>query len=73
MENKKNILIVDECRKTGCHGEGILGELVTRLGRKSNIELHAADDSFIPLGVAATSTLPSKESIINNALDLING
>ncbi len=73
IEKCKNILIVDECRKTGCHGEGLLGELVTRIGRQSNIELHAADDSFIPLGVAATATLPSKVSIVKKSLDLLNG
>jgi len=35
--------------------------------------LHAAKDSFIPLGVSATSTLPSKKSIIQKGIDLING
>ena len=73
IEKCKNILIVDECRKTGCHGEGILAELLSVFNGKSKIELHAAKDSFIPLGVSATSTLPSKKSIIQNAIDLING
>ena len=72
IENCKNILIVDECRKTGCHGEGLLGELLNELGRQSKMELHAADDSFISLGVSVTSTLPSKESIVQKSLDLIN-
>ena len=69
----KNILIVDECRKTGSHGEGILAELLGVLNGKSKIKLHAAKDSFIPLGVSATSTLPSKKSIVQKAIDLING
>ena len=73
IEKCKNILIVDECRKTGCHGEGILAELLNRLNRRSIIKLHAAKDSFIPLGVSATSTLPSKKSIVQKAFDLING
>ena len=73
IEKCKNILIVDECRKTGCHGEGILAELLNRLNRRSIIKLHAATDSFIPLGVSATSTLPSKKSIVQKACDLING
>ena len=73
IEKCKNILIVDECRKTGCHGEGILAELLSVLNGKSKIELHAAKDSFIPLGVSATSTLPSKKSIVQKAIDLING
>jgi hypothetical protein len=37
-----------------------------------NIKLHAAEDSFISLGVSATVTLPSERSILNNALDLLN-
>ena len=73
IEKCKNILIVDECRKTGCHGEGILTDLLCGLNGKSKIELHAAKDSFIPLGVSATSTLPSKESIIQKGIELING
>ena len=73
IEKCKNILIVDECRKTGCHGEGILTDLLCGLNGKSKIELHAAKDSFIPLGVSATSTLPSKKSIVQKAFDLING
>ena len=69
----KNILIIDECRETGCHGEGLLAQLVVKSKNKLNIRLHAAQDSFIPLGVAAIATLPSKDSIIKNALELING
>ena len=68
-----NVLIVDECRRTGCHGEGLMTQLVSESERPINLKLHAAEDSFIPLGVAATATLPSKESIIQNALELING
>tara|TARA_B100000003_G_scaffold62505_2_gene55901 strand:+ start:1510 stop:3720 length:2211 start_codon:yes stop_codon:yes gene_type:complete len=65
-----NILIVDECRRTGCHGEGLMANLVSESNNLLNIKLHAADDSFISLGIAATATLPSKESIIQNALAL---
>ncbi len=68
-----NVLIVDECRRTGCHGEGLLANLVSESPKPLNIKLHAAEDSFIPLGEAATVTLPSKESIIENALELVNG
>ena len=56
----KNILIVDECRKTGSVSE----ELMALLSGCSNVERHTAEDSFIPLGRAYASTLPSKESII---------
>ena len=69
----ENILIVDECRRTGCHGEGLLARLVSESKKPMNVRLHAAEDSFISLGVAATATLPSKESIIEHALELVNG
>ena len=69
----ENVLIVDECRRTGCHGEGLFTQLVSHSNKPLNIKLHAAEDSFISIGVAATATLPSKESIIENALELVNG
>ena len=37
-----------------------------------NIDLHAAENSFIPLGESATSTLPSKDSIIEAAIRMLN-
>ena len=69
----ENILIVDECRRTGCHGEGLLANLIRESKKPLNITLHAAEDSFISLGVSATATLPSKESIIQHAVELVNG
>ena len=68
----KKILIVDECRRTGCHGEEIYVKLDQSSKHDLNIKLHAAEDSFIPLGVSATVTLPSERSILNHALDLLN-
>ena len=59
IDTCENILIVDECRRTGCHGEGLLANLIRESKKPLNIELHAAEDSFISLGVSATSTLPS--------------
>ena len=69
----EKVLIVDECRKSGCHGEGLIADLINVTNDQLTIKLHAADDSFIPLGEAATVTLPSKESIIKHALELVNG
>ena len=69
----ENVLIVDECRKTGCHGEGLLAQLVSESKKLLKIKLHAAEDSFIPLGDAATVTLPSRVSIVKNAIELVNG
>ena len=72
IERCSKILIVDECRRTGCHGENIYLKLSQNSDKKLNIKLHAAEDSFIPLGESATATLPSEESIINSAMDLLN-
>ena len=33
----------------------------------------AAEDSFIPLGRAATLTLPSRDGIVEAALELVRG
>ena len=68
----KKVLIVDECRRSGCYGEGIFNRLMDESTKPLNIKLHAAEDSFISLGEAATATLPSKESIIQNSLELVN-
>jgi len=68
----KKILIVDECRKIGCHGEGVFYELSKKLTSKVKIKLHAAKNSYISLGVAATATLPSKESISKKGIEFIN-
>jgi len=73
IDTCENILIVDECRRTGCHGEGLLANLIRESKKPLNITLHAAEDSFISLGVSATATLPSKESIIQHAVELVNG
>ena len=66
------ILVVDECRKNGCYGEGLVADIITSSNNSIDIRLHAAENSFIPLGEAATVTLPSKESIIDNAIELYN-
>jgi len=67
VKDCKNILIVDECRKTGSLSE----ELMALLKGHKNVARHTAEDSFIPLGKAYASTLPSKDSIIKAAKDLM--
>jgi 2-oxoisovalerate dehydrogenase E1 component len=62
------VLIVEECRRSGSYGEGLMSLLYSKSKNNMSIKLHAAEDSFIPLGDAATSTLPSQESIISHAL-----
>ena len=65
-------MCIRDSRRTGCHGENIFYKLKTLSDKGIKIKLHAAEDSFIPLGVAATATLPSKDSIIENSMAMIN-
>ena len=66
------VLIVEECRRSGSYGEGLMSSLHSKSKNNILVKLHAAKDSFIPLGDAATSTLPSQQSIVNQALSLFN-
>ncbi len=70
--DSQNILIIDECRKSGSYGEGLFAELQFACNKLSKLKLHASKDSFIPIGLGATSTLVSKESIIEAAIELCN-
>lgn len=71
--DSRNILIVDECRKTGSWSEGLVALLVERLPATPKIKVAAADDCFIPLGKAATVGLPNEDDIIHQALQLTGG
>ncbi len=70
IEPCDNVLVVDECRVTGSQSEALMTLLAERAGGDKNIARIAADDSFIPLGRAATVTLPSRDSIVRAALAL---
>ncbi len=67
----RKILIVDECRRTASVSEELITALVERHVPTDRIARITAEDSFIPLGVGATSTLPSKESIVAAAKALL--
>nr|WP_221235275.1 thiamine pyrophosphate-dependent enzyme [Sphingopyxis panaciterrulae] len=66
----KRILIVDECRITGSQSEALMALFAERTPEKKLARL-AADDSFIPLGKAATLTLPSRDTIVAAARELL--
>lgn len=70
--NSKNILFVEECRKTGSFSEQIISGLVERMSPLPNIKIVAADDCFIPLGRASAAGLPKKEEVLTAALKLLN-
>jgi 2-oxoisovalerate dehydrogenase E1 component len=57
-----NVLVVDETRHTGGVGEGVLAGLV-EAGHRGELRRVAADDSFIPIGDAASSVLVREEQI----------
>ena len=65
----KNVLIVDETRRSG----GLAEALMALLSERTNLP-HArlcADDSFIATGPAYGVTMPSAESIVAAARDLV--
>jgi 2-oxoisovalerate dehydrogenase E1 component len=56
------VLIVDETRKTGGVGEGVLATLLEH-GYTGAVDRVASEDSFIPLGDAALAVLLSEDAI----------
>lgn len=69
VEGCGKILIADECRRTGSQSEALMALFAERSPDALCRRL-TAEDSFIPLGRAATVTLPSRDSIVAAALDL---
>lgn len=74
----KNILFVEECRKTGSFSEQIVAGIVERMGIAigasvsiPNVRVLAADDCFIPLGYAAAAGLPKKAEILAAAQEIL--
>lgn len=68
----KNLLVVEECRRTGSMAEALVASLVER-GVCPPLAIHGAQDCFIPLGEAAAAGLPSRSSIVEAALQLMGG
>jgi len=68
----RHVLIVDECRKTGSQSEALMAMIVEKSARTPALKRLAADDCFIPLGPAAMSTLPGRDTIVQAALELVN-
>ncbi len=62
----KNVLIVDESRRSGSLSEKLM-TILTEAGRGDVVSRITAEDCFIPLGPAAELVLPSKASIIEAA------
>jgi 2-oxoisovalerate dehydrogenase E1 component len=63
------VLIVDECRVTGSQSEALV-TLFTERAPHLPVRRVVAQDSFIPLGRAATVTLPSRDEIVAAVLEM---
>ncbi|HLL62760.1 MAG TPA: thiamine pyrophosphate-dependent enzyme [Propionibacteriaceae bacterium] len=69
VQRSGRALVVDETRRTGGVGEGLVAGLV-EAGFGGPILRVASQDSFIPLGPAAAHVLLSEEEIEKSALEL---
>ncbi|PHR65186.1 MAG: MFS transporter [Idiomarina sp.] len=67
----RKVLIVDECRRRGSLSEELFTALHETNPGMFTVSRLNAEDSFIPLGKAAYSVLPSTEQIIAQAQQLL--
>jgi 2-oxoisovalerate dehydrogenase E1 component len=64
------VLVVDETRRSGGVGEGIVSGLAER-GYTGRMERLSAEDSFVPLGDAANLVLVSEDDIVAGVLRVL--
>ncbi|AOE49443.1 thiamine pyrophosphate-dependent enzyme [Kangiella sediminilitoris] len=69
-ENYENILVVDECRKTGSLSEELITGLIEHMDKPPKIKRITGHDTFIPIGTSWQYVLPSKDNIVAAALEL---
>lgn len=67
----RKVLIVDECRRRGSLSEELFTALHEARPGYFRLSRLCAQDSFIPLGAAAYTVLPSAQQIIDQALQLL--
>ena len=68
MEGCRNILVVDECRRTGGQSEALTLFNARKMAPVTRI---AAHDSFIATGPAYAATLPSADDIVAAVLRMM--
>ncbi len=70
LEGAEKVLVVDECRLSGNHSEA----LMTMLAEHSDLPNSrlTAEDSFIATGPAYAATMPSRDSIVEAAKNLLD-
>ena len=66
------VLVVDETRRSGGVGEGVVTTLVER-GFTGRVARVAAADSYVPLGPAAALVLVSEDEVVEAARGLVHG
>ncbi|MGQ4277465.1 thiamine pyrophosphate-dependent enzyme [Pseudidiomarina sp. E22-M8] len=69
----KNLLVVDECRRRGSLSEELITCLHEDYSGRFTTQRLTAEDSFIPLGKAAYTVLPSFNGITEKALKMLSG
>lgn len=71
VKDCENILIVDECRKTGSISEALVTMLVENLKKMPKLKRVTGHDSFIPLGEAWKYVLPSRDDIVGAVVGMV--
>ena len=71
VQGCENILIVDECRRSGSLSEELMAQLM-EADISAPISRVTGHDSFIPLGNAAYEVMPSVEDIVAAAKDMVS-
>ncbi|KFZ29335.1 MFS transporter [Pseudidiomarina atlantica] len=67
----KQVLIVDECRRRGSLSEELMTCLYEDYPERFKVRRITAEDSFIPLGKAAYTVLPSTAGIVEVASEML--
>lgn len=70
LAKAKQVLIVDEGRRSGSVSEGLMSLLLEEASSSLKVKRITGNDCFIPLGNAWQYLLPSKESIIEAVITL---
>ncbi|HEY9043315.1 MAG TPA: thiamine pyrophosphate-dependent enzyme [Rheinheimera sp.] len=71
LDGCRKVLIVDECRRRGSLSEELFTALHEAKPGQYQVQRLCAEDSFIPLGAAAYTVLPSKQQIVQQALVML--
>ncbi|MEM9303798.1 MAG: thiamine pyrophosphate-dependent enzyme, partial [Pseudomonadota bacterium] len=65
------VLVVDEGRRSGGVGEGVMTALVERLPRLRRLTRVVGADSYTPLGDAAGAVLPNEAEIVSASIEIL--